>query len=208
MPAVQLGRETGYTHPADTRAKRGGIPMAFQITSPYDRRKVLLPHALVLHINPASFAENSTQRVERIQTRGGYVEQHWGVDLTDLQASGSTGAFVNIRTGLSSAVRQQTIAWDRYQDLQDLYHNNGSLYDPSGTVVLQGEVMLMYDRGTYIGHFSNFSAEETADSPFAFSLSWGFKVTETIIQVSGVMDRPLGSGVAPTFQTANISRGV
>jgi hypothetical protein len=203
MPGTQLGLDTGYWHPANNRATRGGIPMAFQVTSPYNRRRLLLPHALVLHVNPSSFAENSTQRVERIQTRGGYVEQHWGADLTEIQCSGSTGAFMNVRTGLSSVVRQQTIAWDRFQDLQDLYHNNGSLYDPSGTVVLQGALMLMYDRGTYIGVFTSFSVEETADAPFAFSLNWTFKVTETIQQVS---DQGATSRV-PAFQAGNSMSG-
>lgn len=192
VPATQLGTDAGYTHPASTRASRGGIPMAFQITSPYNNRRLLLPHALVLHVNPSSFSENSTQRVERIQTRGGYVEQHWGEDLTELQASGSTGAFMNVRTGLASVVRQNTIAWDRFQDLYDLYHNNGSLYDPSSTVVLQGNVMLMYDRGTYLGVFTSFSIEETADTPFVFNLSWNFKVTETLNQVAS-------SGLVPVL---------
>jgi hypothetical protein len=45
--------------------------------------------------------------------------------------------------------------------------------------------MLLYDRGTYLGVFTSFSVEETADSPFAFNLSWSFKVKETIQQVSG-----------------------
>jgi len=143
----------------------------------------MLPHALVMHVNPASFAETFTKKIERIQTRGGFVEQHWGDDLGDINCDGSTGAFMNIYTGLSSIVRQRTIAWDRYRDLYDLYRNNGSLIDPYGNIVLQGRVMVMYDRGTYLGHFKSFSVEETDDSPFAFKVSWSFKVETTIYQI-------------------------
>lgn len=172
------GKDVNYPHPAASR--KGLIPLAFQITSPFDSRQALLPHALVLHMNPSNFAEQHTKKVERTQTRGGWVEQHWGDDLSEISCSGSTGAFVNFYTGTSSVVRQQTIAWDKYRDLYDLYRNNGSIYDPFGNIVLQGKLMLMFDRGTYIGTFRDFEIEETVDSPFVFNLSWKFKVEETI----------------------------
>jgi hypothetical protein len=159
--------------------------MAFQVTSPFDPLRVLLPHALVLHVNPASFGETHTKKVERIQTRGGFVEQHWPDDLSEISADGSTGAFMNLYTGTTSVLRQRTIAWDRFRDLYDLYHNNGSVYDPYGNIVLQGNIMLMYDRGTYIGYFRSFDFEETEESPFAFRINWSFKVQQTIVKLPG-----------------------
>lgn len=191
--------ETGYKHPAETR-KPGGIPMAFQVTSPFDNRRVLIPHALVLHVNPQNFQESFNQKVERFQTRGGFVEQHWGHDLTEISADGSTGAFMNIYTGLASVVRQRTIAWDRYRDLFDIYLNNGALHDPFGNIVLSGHIMIIYDRGTYIGTFRTFEVEETDDSPFAFKISWTFKVEETITKWSfGNPPQPK----VPSFQFQN-----
>lgn len=172
-----------YLHGMERR--RSFIPMAFQITSPFNSRKALLPHALVMHVNPASFSQTHTKRVERIQTRGGFVEQHWGDDLTDIQAEGSTGAFMNIYTGLSSVLRQKTIAWDRYRDLHDLYRCNGSVFGPSGNIVLQGHVMLMFDRGTYLGFFESFEVEESDDKPFSFQVSWAFKVEEELLRIPG-----------------------
>lgn len=176
------GLDTGYIHPAVV--KRGGVPMAFQVTSPFDKRRVLLPHALVMHVNPSNLQESNNKKAERIQTRGGWVEQHWSDDLMEISASGSTGAFMNLYTGTSSVLRQRTIAWDRYRDLYDLFHNNGALHDPYGNIVLQGHIMLLYDRGTYIGRFRSFQVEETDEAPFAFTLNWTFKVEETIMQVS------------------------
>jgi hypothetical protein len=173
--------------------RRSFIPVAFQITSPFNSRKALLPHALVMHVNPSSFNQNHTKRVERIQTRGGFVEQHWGDELTDIQAEGSTGAFMNIYTGLSSVLRHKTIAWDRYRDLHDLYRCNGSVYGPSGSIVLQGHIMLMYDRGTYLGHFTSFEIEEAEDKPFSFQVSWAFKVEEELLKIPGASSNPVGS---------------
>ncbi len=194
------GRDPNYIHPADRR--RGPIPMAFQVTSPFNKYRVLLPHTLVLHVNPANFQESHNQKVERIQTRGGFVEQHWPPDLTEISADGSTGAFMNIMTGLTSVLRQRTIAWDRYRDLQDLYLNNGSIRDPFGAIVLQGQIMLMYDRGTYLGTFRTFEVEESDDAPFTFTLNWTFKVEQTLLAVAA---NPLQfGGDIPEFQTRNV----
>jgi hypothetical protein len=176
--------DSKYAHGAELR--RSFIPMAFQITSPFERRTLMLPHALVMHVNPSSYSENHTKKIERIQTRGGWVEQHWGDDLIEITADGSTGAFMNIHTGLSSVFRHRTIAWDRFRDLHDLYRNNGSVYDPYGNIVLQGQVLLMYDRGQYFGSFMTFDFEETADSPFAFKVSWTFKVEHVVHAVSSM----------------------
>lgn len=185
------GVESGYLHPAERR--RGAIPMAFQVTSPFNRRRLLLPHALVMHVNPESLQETHTKKIERFQTRGGWVEQHWGDDMIEISADGSTGAFLNLYTGVTSVLRQRTIAWDRYRDLVDLYHNNAALYDPSGNVVLQGHIMLMYDRGTYLGRFRSFDVEESDDSPFRFSISWSFKIEHVILQVAVSTRNPLAS---------------
>lgn len=194
-----------YSHPIEGRAENARpIPMAFQVTSPFNRYRALLPHALVLHVNPASLQETHNQKIERIQTRGGFVEQHWGHELVDLSADASTGAFMNIRTGLTSVLRQRTIAWDRFRDLHDLFRNNGSVYDPTGNIVLQGNIVLMYDRGTYIGGFRSFEWEDTEESPFAFKLSWTFKIEQTVLSI----DRS-SSGVgfaAPNFQQQNLQQ--
>jgi hypothetical protein len=195
-----------YSHGMATR--QTFIPMAFQVTSPFSNRRVLMPHALVMHVNPQNYSEAHTKKIERIQTRGGFVEQHWGDDLTEITADGSTGAFMNIYTGLTSLLRQRTIAWDRYRDLHDLFRNNGSLYDPYGNIVLQGNIMLMYDRGTYLGYFRTFSVEETDDQPFSFKVSWNFKVEQELMKIPNLIGNEnqrgtFKAGVSPAFQGQN-----
>jgi len=177
--------------------------MAFQVSSPFSRLRALLPHALVLHVNPSSIQESNNQKIERIQTRGGFVEQHWGHELVEISADASTGAFMNIRTGLTSVLRQRTIAWDRFRDLHDLFRNNGAVYDPSGNLVLQGNIILMYDRGTYIGGFRSFEWEDTEDSPFAFKLSWSFKIEHTIYSVDSSGFGTVVPGAGTTASEAN-----
>jgi len=206
---VPADLDTKYSHPVDRRSVHG-IPVAFQVTSPFSKTRVLMPHSLVMHVNPNTFDESFNQKVERFQTRGGFVEQHWGQDLEEISAEASTGAFMHIETGLSSILRHRTIAWDRYRDLHDLFHNNGSVYDPFGNIVLQGHIMLMYDRGTYLGTFRTFEVEETADAPFVFKLNWSFKVEHTLMSLPNTPWDQVQAGVArqyevaPTFQSQNI----
>lgn len=204
FPEIPVPSENlSYPHPTVT--KKGAIPLAFQVTSPFNNRLVLLPHALVLHVNPLSLQESSNQKKSVIQTRGGFVEQHWGHELVEIQADQSTGAFMNIRTGLTSILRRKTIAWDRYRDLHDLYRNNGSLHDPYGNIVLQGDIMLMYDKGVYLGFFKSFDWEDTAESPFAFKLSWTFKVTTTLLSIDPNFGGREQFSPIPAFQGQNIS---
>ncbi len=203
LPGIVSGGAPAYRHPVDARDPRkpdNPIPMAFQVTSPFNPDVVLLPHALVLHVNPMSLQESHNQKKEVFQTRGGFVEQHWGQELMELSADQSTGAFMNIKTGLTSVLRQRTIAWDRFRDLHDLFRNNGSVHDPFGNIVLQGQILLMFDRGLYYGSFRSFQYDETEDSPFAFKLSWTFKVERTVLAVD---DAYTFFGPAPEFQTLN-----
>lgn len=194
--------EDVYPHPVEKRS--GSIPMAFQVTSPFNKNTLLLPHALVLHVNPSSLDESFQHRIERFQTRGGWVEQHWGSELAEISANASTGAFMNIYTGLTSVLRQRTIAWDRYRDLYDLYHNDGAVYDPQGSIVLKGNILLMYDRGNFLGSFRTFEMEETDDSPFAFKLSWTFKVERTLLFMS---PQQVSVRSVPAFQKQNALQG-
>jgi hypothetical protein len=167
----------------------GRIPVLFQVVSP-DGVTELLPDALFLHVNPSDLKENFTKKIEREKTRAGWIEWHWGDELDSISCSASTGTFVNTQTGLASVLRRNTIAYSKFLDLKALFHNNGSIYDDQGAIVLQGGIRIMYDTGVFTGFFTDFSIEESEDSPFAFELSWSFK---TYSQVGRAYQRKLYS---------------
>lgn len=175
--------------------------MAFQVVSPFDHRLAIMPHALVMHVNPSSLSIASTKKIERVQTLGGVVEFHWGDDLDTISADGATGAFLNIQTGLTSFDARQTIAHSRFRSLVELYHHDGSIYDPYGTIVLQGNIMMMWDRGVYVGSFRNLSYEVSDGAPYSMTYSFTFKVERTI---QSIPFSTVNSVVAtPTFQSQN-----
>jgi hypothetical protein len=170
-----------------------GRPILFQITDPSNRP--LLPYLLALHTNPGTLSEHMNKSKTVVMTWGGFVEWIWPDELDSLSAAASTGAFLGPETGLTSGSgveagsaqnskgergRQGTMAWERQQDLTEIFRSNGMIYDRRGMPILRGRVICMYDRGIYAGVFTTFEKKETADKPYSFDLSWEFKVELTV----------------------------
>jgi len=154
---------------------RNRIPLLFQVLS-IDDETPLLPEAMFLHVNPKSMGLTYTKNVERFQTRGGWQEQHFGEQLTSINVDVSTGAFINVESGLAVSNRRETIAYEKFEHLKQLFHNNGLVYDTNGTVQYRGKIRLMFEGGVFDGSFRDFSVAESASSPFQFTASFTFKV--------------------------------
>ena len=194
---------------------RGRRPVIFDILMP-DRETSMLPegYRLVLHVNPASMAIKSTKRIERIQTRGGYVEQHWGDDTQSLSFNGSTGGFMRLYTGKSGVTdptvargsRRETLAYEKYLDFLALFHNNGSVYDATGRIIAQGIIKVTFDGGVYLGWFNSFTVTESSGSPYQFTLSAEMEVAEEV-QVWRTAQEGAGGALATTNPVTGESSG-
>jgi hypothetical protein len=185
--------QSAFKSPDDeTDTNKGIRPVVFDILAP-DQETSILPEGMrmVLHTNPQSMGINYANLVERIQTRGGYVEQHWGRGISSIDFNMVTGGFMRLYSGLSNitggpgardtlGTRRETIAYDKYLDMLALFHNNGSVYDNTGKIVFQGIVKITFDGGIYYGWFSNFNVTETADQPYMFSLTTSFTVDHEV----------------------------
>jgi len=176
----------------------GGKPMLFSVTKP-DKNEPLYPYLLALHINPSSLDEQFTKSKNTIMTVGGFVEFVWPDELDSLSASASTGAFIGPEHGLTSGAfgtgsagvsdvkkrreslgRHATIAWERQEDLLDLFRSNGQVYNAVGQPILRGRIQCIYDRGIFSGYFTTFEVMEDAERPYVFQLTWEFKVLDTV----------------------------
>jgi hypothetical protein len=161
-------------------SREGKRPVIFDVLAP-DLETSLLPegYKLVLFVNPSSLTLKYTRTVERIQTRGGYVEQHWGDGANGLDIEASTGGFMRLYSGLSNITdpsttggsRRETLAYDSYLDMLALFHNGGSVYDSRGQVALQGAIKVTFDGGVYIGSLNAFSVTENAENPYRFTMT-------------------------------------
>lgn len=180
----------------------GVRPVVFDILGP-DLATSILPEGLrmVLHVNPSSMSFSYAKQIERIQTKGGFVEQHWGEAARSITFNLATGGFKRLYSGLSNVTgggydtegtRRETIAYDKFLDLLALFHNNGSIYDASGQIALQGIIKVLFDGGVYLGWFGSFSVTEAADKPFQFQLSAEFTVAHEVMRLRTSM-APEGS---------------
>ena len=167
-------------------------PVVFDILAP-DHETSVLPDdtQLVLHVNPATMSLNYAKVIQRINTRGGFVEQHWGEGLSTIDFNMATGGFMRLYSGMSNitgglgafnagGTRRETIAYDKYLDMLALFHNNGSIYDMSGQIVFQGFIKITFDGGIYYGWFNNFNVVEAAEKPYQFDLTASFQVESEI----------------------------
>ena len=149
------------------------IPVVFQVVSP-DNNTLLLPDFLYLHVNPESFEVSYDQQIERFQTQGGFVEQHFGEQLSEVSGSQSSGVFMSVEDGITRYNRRDSVAYRKTLQLIDVFKSNGSVYDDQGMVQFKGRIRIVFGYGTYDGFFTTFDVTETAESPFSLQLSWSF----------------------------------
>jgi hypothetical protein len=178
-----------------------GRPILFQVVDPSNRP--IWQFLLAMHVNPKTFSEKFSKSKNVVMTYGGFVEFVWPDELDSISAEGSTGGFVGPLIGLTAGSdgigsntagvdtrpgasgRKGTLAWERQEDLLDLFRQNGLVFDGNGIPIIRGKVMCIYDRGIYLGSFRTFSPKEDDTHNFSFELSWEFKVEAVIYRFPG-----------------------
>lgn len=179
----------GFEGWQEESAGRGRRPVVFDILGP-DYETSLLPedYKMVLHVNPNSMSIQYNRQVERIQTMGGWVEQHWGDSTQEINMAMASGGFMRLYSGLSNitnpahgGTRRETLAYEKYLDLLALFHNNGSVYDATGRIVFQGILKMSFDGGTFLGWFTDLSVNEEAEQPYMFTMDCNFAVRKEVM---------------------------
>lgn len=223
---------SAFDSPNDEYLGLGKRPVVFDILGP-DGRTSVLPDGLrmVLHVNPRTMQFQYSKKIERIQTMGGFVEQHWGDEPTQITFENTTGGFVRVFTGLTATTgpgpannrvrpnsaqatwrdgsRRDTIAYDKFLDFLALYYNNGAVFDENGRIIYHGKIKCSFDGSSWIGYFESFSVSESAEKPYQFDLSASFIVDEERHVLRSSRSFPSdfvftpGAGPAPT--TSNVA---
>jgi len=192
----------------DATNGKGKRPVVFDIIAP-DGETSILPDSvkLVMHVNPTTMKMSYTKIIQRIQTKGGYVEQHWGDGANTITFEAATGGFMRLYTGLSNitgggvdvgGTRRETIAYDKYLDFLALFHNNGMLYDSRGQIAYQGFIKVIFDGHTHFGWFSSFSVSEASEKPYQFNMSASFTISHEEWRLRSTRTQ---TGTASSIQT-------
>jgi len=207
--------KSAFSSYKDEFNQKGKRPVVFDVLGP-DRETSILPDSLkmVLHVNPSSMKFSYQKIITRIQTKGGYVEQHWGDGAHEIQFEMATGGFMRLFSGLSyitgggidvGGTRRETIAYDKFLDMLALFHSNGAIYDTKGQVAFQGQIKCTFDGASHFGWFNNFTVTEAVEHPYQFKLSTGFTIEREIytlrttrhIYAEGTQTRPRSATKAP-----------
>ena len=95
--------QSAFNSPEDESSGLGIRPVVFDILAT-DWETSLLPDGLkmVLHVNPRSMTFTWGKLISRIQTKGGWVEQHWGEGPRNIAFDQATGGFMRLYGGLSN----------------------------------------------------------------------------------------------------------
>lgn len=161
---------------------RGGRMFLFTVTRPDSPTVPMYDTALALYSNPNSLDETYNKTKNIVPTYGGFVEFIWPDDLTTISCNASTGAFVSPEVGITGnsgmgpTSRRNSAAYIIYEDFLELFRSNAMIFDGEGKPAIRGRIMMVYDRGIYLGHFTNFEVTDSVDSPFTMSLSWTFRI--------------------------------
>ena len=156
--------------------------VTINVVDDYINPTIVVP-PLYLQINPSTFQMNYAKKINRTQTFAAYVEEYWGEDLDSITANNSTGGFISESDGITTINRTVTTPYFKFQDVLDVYRNNGNIYDNKGRVVKRGGVIIFNHPGVYLGFFENFDYTEDATSPYRFTFNFNFRVEKSYTSV-------------------------
>ena len=157
-----------------------------------------------MYMNPENFQISESKLIQPTRTKGGFVVQYWGDNLTRLSLSGTTGSSgikgINIlrdvyrsenrafelvaatqMNELINLVSQETTdaqVSDATRTLANELRNRNFIFRPSLASLAVG-VTLFYQGVQYKGFFTEFSVTESIQKLGLFDYNMTFMVTET-----------------------------
>jgi len=172
---------TSYDTEPVTGAVRALLPLRITIAN-----KKGLQNTFTMLVNPENINHGRTHAIYANYTRKGYVTQMWGPNQDLLTGTGKTAAFMSKPEGLTRNSKV-SFAFHNFMALLASYRNNGYIfYDPSEmqeplTRIINtiNGVELEYDNQIFMGHFNNFTIDESSEQPFSLNYSFEF-VTSTL----------------------------
>jgi len=100
------------------------------------------------------------------------------MDIPDLGSWSPVGAGSN--SGLTSALRRETKAYQEFRNLIQLMNSNAATFDIRGFVSDRAYIQLSWDYAAYQGYFESIDITENAETPFKLIYTITFKSEKTL----------------------------
>ena len=136
-------------------------------------------------INPSNMNHGKASSVSTSYTRNGFITQLWGSNQDLISSTGKTAAFIVEGSGLTNIARRRSFSYVNFLSLLYAYRNNGYQYLDASSFkdtltrvinVIHG-VELSYDNHIFMGHFNNFTIDESAERPYLFDYNFDFVIS-------------------------------
>lgn len=135
------------------------------------------PPPLTMLVNPANLDIQYQQLVNETRTKGGFAQEFWGEQISNLSASGITGMAYN-DGGITNAELKDSEAYENFINLLNFYKNNSRVYDSKipTKITRVGIVIMTYFGKEYEGYFDSFNWKESAEKQYTYEYDLSFKV--------------------------------
>ena len=158
------------------------------------------PAFVEMYVNPSSLDIKENKIINETKTKGGFIIQYWGENLTTLSIRGQTG---------SGGIEALNVVRDIYRSeqlaLQNILQSRGrSSKRRQSLAQLAASVTMWYQGQGHRGFFKSFSYTETAENLGIFEYSMEFTITETIGQRKNFLPwqrKPWSTIDNPSFDT-------
>jgi len=169
----------------------------YEVIDGEDNDAMESPVTFTFKVNPSNISIQKRKLFTKLRTKGGFVFQHWGPDISEISIAGTTGNIRPNRFRLDRKTLPEGIPWvggreipvpippsDQFADrenspLLDVFRRLEEVYnqDQDEQSVRANRVLsLEYRQRLYVGHLSEFSFEERAERPFQFYYKFTFLV--------------------------------
>lgn len=137
-------------------------------------------------VNPSSVNWGKTNAAQSSYARNGYVVQAWGPNQETITANGRSPSFMVAGEGLTSIGKRRSQGFKNMMALFSAYRNNGYelIRNPATSKVsrvinkVRG-ILIDYDGSQLLGHFTNFTLDNSGDMPYAMEYNFEFVVSNT-----------------------------
>lgn len=157
-----------------------------------------------MYINPQNFQISESKQITPIRTKGGYIVQYWGANLTQLTISGTTGSSgirgINVLRDIYNAENRafDLVTNSQLNDLQNVLSTSGVDTSNPGQFLpevaarlrerqfilrpslasLALSVVMYYQGVQYKGFFTSFNVTESVDNLGMFDYQMTFMSSE------------------------------
>lgn len=136
------------------------------------------PAFVEMYVNPTNLQFNERKLVNPIRTKGGFIIQYWGSELTEVSINGQTG---------TGGVEALNVIKDIYLSeqiaIQKIITSQGPQSKRRQSLAqLSTQVIMWYQGEGYRGFFKTFTSTESADKIGIFDYNLQFVVVEVLGQ--------------------------